>query len=515
VAVKDRIYSQILNNLLKLNGRLSPMLQNKIAVCGLLLSLILFSCKENTIQPDLTGTIEGQVLDMNSQTAIKGAVVSTSPSSISVITDENGKFRMEDVNTGSYLVSAVSSGYSKGSVNISVKEGQTASAIIMMTKSSGNQTPNIPSNPVPADGFQDLELTIQLNWKSSDPNGYPLTYDVYLFIPGSQEVKIKSGITDTTVTIDSLKFNTTYLWQVIAIDSAGLISNGPVWSFTTKKCPYLPYVFATDKDGNYEIYSTDGVISQRLTNSPSRDWWPRVNPQKTKIAFVSDRYGEPQIFTMKLDGSNIMQVTNLSVAGYHNNGTGFSWSSNGDYLLYSHYDKLYRINSDGSNLTLIASAPANRHFRECAWSSLNNKIAVLTIGVNPFDSEIYTMDINGGNMQLFEGNLPGCISGVEFSVDATRLMFSYDVSGYEVPEGRQLDSRIFSVKLDKSDSISVSVNKPNGSNDLFARFSPDGAKIIFANTSNADNESSQVWIMNSDGTNRKKIFESGTMPEWY
>ena len=491
------------------------MLHNKIALCGLLLSLILFSCKENTIQPDLTGAIEGQVLDMSSQTAIKGAVVSTSPSSISVITDENGKFKMEDINTGSYSVSAISSGYSKGSVNISVKEGQTVSAIILMTKSAGSQTPVIPSNPVPADGGEEQELTVQLKWKSADPNGYPLTYDVYLFTPGSQEVKIKSGIADTSITIDSLKFNTTYLWQVIAIDSAGLLTNGPVWNFTTKKSPYLPYVFSTGKDGNYEIYSTDGVVSQRLTNSPSRDLWPRVNPQKTKIAFVSDRNGEPQIFTIKLDGSDIMQVTNIPVAGYYNNGIGFCWSSNGDYILYSHYDKLYRINSDGTNLVQIATAPAGRHFRECAWSSLNNKIAAVTVGVNPYDSEIYLMEPNGGNMQMFEGNLPGCLGGVDFSIDGTRLMFSYDVSGYEVPEGRMLDARIFSVKLDKSDSINVSTNKPNGSNDLLARFSPDGAKIIFANTSNADNESSQIWIMDSDGTNRKKVSESGTMPDWY
>lgn len=491
------------------------MLQNKIAVWGLLLSLVLFSCKENTIQPDLTGSIEGQVLDIVSQTAIKGAVVSTSPASVSVITDENGKFKIEDVNTGNYLVSAISNGYGKGSVNISVKEGQTSTAIIMMTKSAGNLTPVVPTNPIPADGGQDQELTLTLNWKSSDPNGYPLTYDLYLYKPGSQSVVIKSGITDTTITIDSLEFNTTYLWHIVAIDSAGLQTYGPVWSFSTKKCPYLPYVFSTDKDGNYEIYSTDGVILQRLTNSPSKDLWPRVNPQKTRIAFVSDRNGEPQIFTMRIDGSDIMQVTKISVAGYHNNGVGFCWSSNGDYLLYSHYDKLYRINSDGTNLVQIASAPAGRHFRECAWSSLNNKIAVLTIGINPYDSEIYLMDPNGGNIQLFEGNLPGCISGAEFSIDGTRLMFSYDVSGYEIPEGRQLDARIFSVKLDKSDSISVSSNKPNGSNDLFARFSPDGAKIVFANTSNADDESSQVWIMNSDGTNRKKVAETGTMPDWF
>jgi hypothetical protein len=37
-----------------------------------------------------------------------------------------------------------------------------------------------------------------------------------------------------------MELNTLYYWQIIAEDSGGLISNGPIWSFTTEKEPNAP-----------------------------------------------------------------------------------------------------------------------------------------------------------------------------------------------------------------------------------------------------------------------------------
>ena len=64
---------------------------------ALLLTLILLivSCKEDTIQPELFGSIEGRVIEARDDSLIipiAGASVSTAPATTSWITDANGEF---------------------------------------------------------------------------------------------------------------------------------------------------------------------------------------------------------------------------------------------------------------------------------------------------------------------------------------------------------------------------------------------------------------------------------------
>ncbi len=65
-------------------------------------------------------------------------------------------------------------------------------------------------------------------------------------------------------------------------------------------------------DGNTEIFAADyaGNI-KRLTSSPSRDEAPTLSPDKTKIAFNSDRDGEPAIYVMDCEGNILRRLTSL------------------------------------------------------------------------------------------------------------------------------------------------------------------------------------------------------------
>jgi TolB protein len=65
-------------------------------------------------------------------------------------------------------------------------------------------------------------------------------------------------------------------------------------------------------EGNAEIYklsSSDGSIQARLTNSHSIDLSAAVSPDGSKIAFVSDRQGTPQIFIMPASGGGARRLT--------------------------------------------------------------------------------------------------------------------------------------------------------------------------------------------------------------
>jgi TolB protein len=65
-------------------------------------------------------------------------------------------------------------------------------------------------------------------------------------------------------------------------------------------------------EGNAELYkiaASDGAVQARLTNSPSIDLSASVSPDGSKIAFVSDRQGTPQIFLMPSSGGTAKRLT--------------------------------------------------------------------------------------------------------------------------------------------------------------------------------------------------------------
>ncbi len=74
--------------------------------------------------------------------------------------------------------------------------------------------------------------------------------------------------------------------------------------------------FSSSRSGNYEIYSSNlgGKDLRRLTRSRGIDLSPTCGPGG-KLAFVSNRHGSPQVFTMKRNGTNVQRVT---FRGSHN-----------------------------------------------------------------------------------------------------------------------------------------------------------------------------------------------------
>lgn len=81
----------------------------------------------------------------------------------------------------------------------------------------------------------------------------------------------------------------------------------PAWSPDGRRL-----AMTLSKDANAEIYiksSDPGTPEQRVTNNPASDAQPTFDPTGTRLAFVSDRGGIQQIYTMGVDGSNVNRVT--------------------------------------------------------------------------------------------------------------------------------------------------------------------------------------------------------------
>ncbi|MEL7236513.1 MAG: translocation protein TolB, partial [Chloroflexota bacterium] len=91
--------------------------------------------------------------------------------------------------------------------------------------------------------------------------------------------------------------------------------------------------FASNRDGNYEIYTmaSDGSDVQRLTFNEGGDFDPDWSPDGTKIAFSSQQDIVSDIIIMDSDGSNQINLTNNPDGGdlYP------SWSPDGTKIAFS------------------------------------------------------------------------------------------------------------------------------------------------------------------------------------
>ncbi len=110
-----------------------------------------------------------------------------------------------------------------------------ASLSFCKSTGSSNDKPNAPSNPTPTDNSTDLGIAPLLVWECTDPEGDPLTYDVYLGTnpnPGAAEL-IAQDLAAPEFNPGALGYVTKYYWKIVAHDDQKGSTSGPIWNFTT------------------------------------------------------------------------------------------------------------------------------------------------------------------------------------------------------------------------------------------------------------------------------------------
>lgn len=111
--------------------------------------------------------------------------------------------------------------------------------------------------------------------------------------------------------------------------------------------------------GNPDIYkmTVDGQSLERITRGPgaSMNVEPDINLGATRIAFSSDRSGQPMIYTMTTAGTDVKRFT---FAGKYNASP--VWSPDGTKIAFAGYDKghfdIFVINADGTGLKRLTDA---------------------------------------------------------------------------------------------------------------------------------------------------------------
>lgn len=484
----------------------------------------LSACQEATVEPAYFGAVTGTVRDARTNLPLANATITTSPATSSYVTTALGKFQLDKVPVGRVAITVSKADYQQVVANVTVATGETADVVVLIAKTT-SVSPSLPNRPSPATQATGQAIDVTLNWhpvnaKASDS----LRYDAVLYESNSTSQRtLLTNSRDTTVQATGLKYNTIYFWQITVRNPAGASAKTDVWSFQTRALPNNRYLYARTVTGNTDVYSSNeaGGDIVRLTSAITVETAPQLSPNGDMIAYTSNASGQFQLYTMSRDGSNQRRITTLSAEGYNNAGMGYRWSPDGAQLIYAHYDQLYRINRDGTGLALLATAPTGRHFRECDWTAQNGgRLVVQTIGVLPYDAELYLYNTDGTNPILLVSNLPGRLDSPSFSTDARSVMYSRDVAGFNDITGRQLDAHIFIQRLDGTSTIDASTSttagtsKVNGTNDLYPRFSPDSFHLIFVNTTNDDRNPPDVWTSELDGRGRTRLFQNATLPDW-
>lgn len=487
-------------------------------IISVLFLLFLISCSEETIGDSEYGTVTGRVVTSDTFEPLENVKITSSPTSGTIFTDVNGKFVMQNVKVGEFSFQAQKDGYVAKFEPVSVSANNTSEIVFELKKSTANnKPPTVPVLVTPTDNSTGQATSLDLTWTVTDPDNDVLTYKVILRNANNNDVVTYENIKDKKFTLPDLLYSVKYTWQVEVSDGVNTPVLSTTSAFTTGSFPSARYLFVKTVSGNNVIFAADEAGKQyQLTSSAKNSWRPRRNNQAQKIAYIATNGSQNDIYTMNLDGTGVRKVTSsVPIAGFNSDYLGYSWNASGSELIYPNFDKLYKINSDGSGLAKIFQTPNGKFISECDWSADKTKIALKVNDANGYSAEIYVINTSGTILTTVISGQSGALGGCNFSITAQKLVYTRDVSGYESSGYRQLDSRIFEYNFATNVSNQITIGKVSGTNDLDVRYSPSEAEVIFTNTSN-DGISVKNIVKTVIGAadTRNVLISGGSMPDW-
>jgi TolB protein len=224
---------------------------------------------------------------------------------------------------------------------------------------------------------------------------------------------------------------------------------------TDEKCPPPPdmsrgYVWKLYDSFDILLADNFGNIKKRLTETPGYDAEATVSPTGDKIVFTSLRDGDPEIYTMDLNGKNQKRLTFKK--GY-DGGAFFSW--------------------DGKKIVFRASRPETPQELEDYNDLIDNGL------VRPTTLEIFIMNADGSDMRQITHFKKASFAPF-FLPDGKRIIFSSNVLS---EDPRNFDLYLVNLEGEELERITF-----NETFDGFPMFTRDGKHLVFASNRFAEKE---------------------------
>lgn len=241
--------------------------------------------------------------------------------------------------------------------------------------------------------------------------------------------------------------------------------------------------FVSTRGVNQEIYimNADGTNQYRLTDGKYGENFAAISPDGNKIAYVSSKDSPNDLYIMDSNGLNPKRLT------FSDSGEQFyypSFSSDGSKIVFiasfNNTTNLCVINADGSGLELIKTLDYAAYYPVFSPDGSMIAFSMQDGGKN----KIYLIQLSSRTVAAFIAGDYN-VNYPVFSPDGSKIAFTSDVDG---------DFEIYLRDLKTNEIKKLSENSYH---DTYPRFTPDGGRIIYSSRLSGNN---QIYSMNLDGT---------------
>ena len=240
--------------------------------------------------------------------------------------------------------------------------------------------------------------------------------------------------------------------------------------------------FVSKRDGNAEIYTMneDGSNLTRLTKSKNEEMMPNWSPDGGKILYVMVKGRKHEIWVMDNNGGNPTRVSDDCNITFPP-----TWSPDGSKILFSVFDKsknaLFTVNADGSDRTRLTEKDIDGSYP--SWSPDGSKILFL----QKYRDEIYIYSTSpdGANKQRLTRE-KGLYTAPVWSPDGQKI--AYMISKQTLIG---LENKIFVMNADGSNSLNIcdgSKTPERIANEDDLNWSSDSRNIGFTKVANIDTQ---------------------------
>ena len=243
---------------------------------------------------------------------------------------------------------------------------------------------------------------------------------------------------------------------------------------------------AFSRGGDVYTIAADGTQLRRLLRSAYAPAW---SPDGSRLAFVSRRSGDEEIYVALANGTGVRRLTrspgpDLSPA----------WSSDGRRLAWSRNAEIWTMRADGTlRRRLVAKAKRWHEHHSPTWHG--RTIVYSSNRAGFFNPELYAVPAErltftkGADGVLGDDGMP------DFSPDGRRIVFT---------SNRDRQAEIYVMNRDGSGQRRLT---HRSGDDFMPRFSRDGSLIAFTSLPGT------VMVMNADGSGLRRV-AAGTDPDW-